>query len=571
MMMLKAFTAQATQEVMERLLTSLAREGLVITEAVKGGSMFHGPAESVFVPVRRHYSMARFDLSDLPRRGGSAGSRVSSLSALFEFLLPSVPIDVRERLLLELENGLANTEQSLDALAQLGPGEPGQGSLADWEGRVWLGHPLHPGARLRSGVSAQDNERYGPEWQARLRLPLLEIPREDLTVSGDYWTFMADLFPEVAQLSEGDRVVVPVHPWAAENDLPRRFAAHFESRRWHFTEEHLQARPSMSFRSVILDTQSGPSSDGTLREPHFKLPVAVQTTGATRTVSVAATHNGPLMSGFLHELWQQPAVRKVGVLDRLHLMEEPASFRLADNSGDGARFLSGILRLGPGASMDGERWLLPAAALLEPRENPLFVRAASYYRTSPQTLWREYCQRLLPPQAYLCGRLGVALEAHPQNVVVDFRGPAGQMPEIHFHYRDLGGIRLHPVILGEALKALDLDTVLEVPQFWPGSATSTDSARDLASKFVYSLLQNHLGELSRAIVRATGESEAPYWESVRTTLERHRGLLGEDLAQRVFTSDWDLKAMWRMRIDSAITEYSYSPVKNPLETTLRDV
>ena len=77
------------------------------------------------------------------------------------------------------------------------------------------------------------------------------------------------------------------------------------------------------------------------------------------------------------------------------------------------------------------------------------------------------------------------------------------------------------------------------------------------------MLQNHLGGLSRAVVRCTGEAEAPYWEAVRDTLEEHRHLLGEDLGARVFASAWDLKAMWRMRLDAAVTEYTFAPVANP--------
>ena len=102
-----------------------------------------------------------------------------------------------------------------------------------------------------------------------------------------------------------------------------------------------------------------------------------------------------------------------------------------------------------------------------------------------------------------------------------------------------------------------------MPVFWPGSATSTDSVRDLSSKFVYSLLQNHMGELIRAICRS-GQSEDDYWKIVYEVLEEHRPLMGVDLADRVFQPQWDLKAMWTMRLDSAITEYTFCPVENPL-------
>ncbi len=528
---------------------SVVREGPGVVAPESGGLSLKPPgAPALFVPIRNYYSMRRFDLADWPRRGGAAGTTVESVDELLALLHPNLKDDQRRRLLAEVENSRSNTESSLRAQDELGLGEPGQGSLADWEGRVWMGHPLHPGARLRSGLDEADNRRYGPEWQACLELPLVEIPREDLVLEGELEATLATLYPG---LPREERLAVPVHPWAAERDLPHRFAEQFQSGRWKLSSHPaLGARPTMSFRSVILDGQ----------DFHLKLPVAVQTTGATRTVSVSAAHNGPLMSHFLGQLWQTHEISKK--VTRLKLMAESASFRLADH-GDNNRFLAGLLRRGPGPEVDGKRWLLPAAALLEPRENPLFARAAAYYSLSPAELWGEYISALLPPVAFLCGSLGVALEAHPQNVVVEFSGPPGQRPKVSFHYRDLGGIRLHDGQLRRGLEELGLHDKLQIPRLYPGSATATDSLRDLASKFIYSLLQNHLGELLRAIVRHTGESESTYWEQVRQSLEAHRASLGDDLARRVFADEWDLKAMWRMRIDSAVTEYTYAPVANP--------
>lgn len=363
--------------------------------------------------------------------------------------------------------------------------------------------------------------------------------------------------PSLSDHVEPGRCLLPVHPWQAEHDLPTRFAAEFASGALRLTNLSIPARPTMSFRSVVLETEVG-------GDYHLKLPVAVQTTGATRTVSVAATQNGPLMSRFLERLFCLSELRETNLFEHLHLMAEPASFHFADKDPDRCRFLSAVLRRGPEeGSVSTNRWLLPAAALFEPKANPLFLRAAEYYGIEPLALFTRYSRCLLPAQAFLCGSLGIALEAHPQNIVVEFRGPKGQAPDVHFWYRDLGGIRLHPVRLGEALTERGWNDRLEVPQFWPGSATSTDSIRDLSSKFVYSILQNHMGELIRAIARQ-GHPEEAYWAVVHDVLDEHRALLGEDLASRVFAQEWDLKAMWTMRLDSAVTEYTFCPVKNPL-------
>lgn len=545
---------RATKLAMERVLMAVVREELL--PAIRTSEGIRLETVAILIPVARFYSMNRFDLADWPRCGHT-GRSLQELAQLLERLHGELERQTYQRLLDELTNSRDNLEDSLEAMERHGLGTPGEGSLADWEGRVWEGHPLHPGNRLRSGVTLQEQRRFGPEWQVKFPLRLLELPREDLVVRGPWWDELSRLFPEVPGFRhDSERVAVPVHPWAAERDLPTRLAKPLRSGRFRWLEqEAVWARPCMSFRSVVLHSSTGPVG------AHLKLPVAVQTTGATRTVSIASAHNGPLMSGFLQRLWASEDPRIAKALKGLELMVETASFHLRYNQQDQARFLAGILRQGPGTADRG--WLLPAAALLEPRHNPLFARAAAHYGLTPLQLWQRYCQALLPPQVFLCGRLGIALETHPQNVVVEFVGPAGSAPRIVFHYRDLGGIRMHPERLCHGLQQLGLDQELEVPQFWPGSATSTDSLRDLSSKFVYSLLQNHLGELTRAIVRHTKEEEAPYWETVRNVLSEQTEQFGPDLKQRVFDKVWDFKSMWRMRIDCAVTEYTFAPVTNP--------
>lgn len=542
----------AAREILERLVTACARERLVPCRLSENRIHLD---ERVSIPVERLYSMERLDLSGLPL--DYPESDCDSLFSWFlDTLFPSLSSSKRSSLLEELENSYLNMALSLEALNTLGEGEIGREDLADWEGKVWCGHPLHPGARLRSGVSPEENKAYGPEWKAKLELKLLSVPEQDVHQVGDFSARLLRLFPSLGAQREG-RVLVPVHPWQALHDLPVRFESRFKSGELFFVEDTIPARPTMSFRTVILESEVG-------QDYHLKLPVAVQTTGATRTVSVASTHNGPLMSEFLTRLMNLPIFAESQLFHHLHLMAEPASFYLKAASENESRFCAGILRNGPGMKrIRGPRQVMPVAALLEPRENPLFVRMARYYGLAPVTLFTNYCQRLLPAQAFLCGQMGVALESHPQNMLVDFRGLAGTSPDIHFWYRDLGGIRLHGGRLRRALRERGWDDTLEAPEFWPGSATSTDSERDLSSKFVYSLLQNHLGELIRAVSR-TGIPESELWSVVGEVLHDHRKLLGPDLESRVFAPEWDLKAMWTMRLDAAVTEYTYRPVKNPL-------
>lgn len=529
------------------------REGLLQAEWQGTELLVSSPhGESLRFEAEHRVSMDRFDLLSLP----ADWAPDTSLAIFLNLFFPDLTREKRDSLLAELENSYLNMALSLQAKQQLGLGSCGQGDLGHWEGKVWCGHPLHPGARLRSGLSVEENRLYGPEWESQLQLPLLSLPAGRVGQVGDFTRRLESLFPSLKKEGPG-RVLVPVHPWQAERDLPQRFAQQFASGEFRFSEQSLPAVATMSFRTVILQTEVE-------EDFHLKLPVAVQTTGATRTVSVASTQNGPKMSSFLGQLFGDPEFLGSGLFHHLNLMAEPASFHLTGVDPDQSRYLSAILRRGPGKKRNGEtRWILPVAALLEPRENPLFLRSAAYYGSTSLELFTSYCRCLLPPLAFLCGQLGIALEAHPQNMVVEFRGLPGGPPEIHFWYRDLGGIRLHAPRLARALEQRGWAGRFQVPQFWPGSATATESDRDLSSKFVYSVLQNHLGELIRACTRGA-EDEADYWNVVDQVLQDNRGLMGADLEARVLAREWDLKAMWTMRMDSAITEYTFQPVVNPL-------
>ena len=61
-----------------------------------------------------------------------------------------------------------------------------------------------------------------------------------------------------------------------------------------------------------------------------------------------------------------------------------------------------------------------------------------------------------------------------------------------------------------------------------------------------------------------GLQESVLWPIVDEVLCANRHLMGQDLESRVFSENWELKAMWTMRMDSAITEYTFREVQNPL-------
>ncbi len=539
---------------------AISREGLVPTLRTSRALHFTlDDGTSLQAPVERYYCMGRFDLSGFPRRK-SDDRELRSFEELLDALLPGLDLERRRDLEAELTNGRDKLVLAFQALGTLGHGRVGEGSLGSWEGRVWLGHPLHPGCGLRLGVTDQENRMYGPEWGAQLQLRLLMVPCEDLVEVGDFTRRFLDLFPELKTHVPSGTALLPVHPWQADRDAPSRFSAQLQSGRWSWSPYTVPARPTMSFRTVILESPTG-------RDFHLKLPVNVQTTGAVRTVSVAAAQNGPRVSAFMRALVEGPFGRSSRMFEHFHLMYEDASFYVSTGQPEQSRFLAGLLREGPFHDWEErkDRWILPVAALLEPRDNPLMGRVGPAYGLSHRDLWRAYLRSLLPTLAVLCGRLGIALEAHPQNLLVEFRGPLGQSPEIHFWYRDFGGIRFHQPSLRAALHREPELKTLEAPTFWPDSATTTECFREASSKFIYSVLQNHLGELIRVQVRDSDSlEEKELWTDVALVLRELKTAMGAELSELVFAESWDLKAMWTMRVDRAVTEYTFSPVPNPL-------
>ncbi len=89
--------------------------------------------------------------------------------------------------------------------------EPWPRSDREWERRVVDGHPFHPNCRARPGFSVAEQLAYGPEHGPVVRLGLVPVPAAECLVSGTW----------PAELRDGDRLLLPVHPWQAAHVLKR--------------------------------------------------------------------------------------------------------------------------------------------------------------------------------------------------------------------------------------------------------------------------------------------------------------------------------------------------------------
>ncbi|WP_412544135.1 IucA/IucC family protein [Longispora sp. K20-0274] len=278
-------------------------------------------------------------------------------------------------------------------------GHPGSGSgsapgaptpwypsdLVDLEARVVDGHPLHPLCRTRTGMSAAEQVRFGPEFSPTVGLELVRVRAADWVGVGD-WPWR-----------EGADYLLPVHPWQREHV-------------WAGAEVagSLEARPLMSLRTLVL-------RDGW----HVKTAVSVQMTSAMRTVSAASVRNGPALSAL------------VGSLTGLEVLAEPAA-----GSVGGDRERAAVLRAGPVAGA-GE-WVCAVSALCA-GPDPLVVGLAG---ADPVGWVSALVDAVLPPLLALL-TVGVALEAHGQNTLVVLRDGR----PVRGVYRDFGGVRVSPALL----------------------------------------------------------------------------------------------------------------------------
>lgn len=256
----------------------------------------------------------------------------------------------------------------------------------EWEQSVVDGHPFHPNCRSRPGFSAADQLAYGPEHRQVVALGL--APVDEALVVGEW--------PE--RFRDGGRVLVPVHPWQAAHVLKCP------------PGEVIDAHPLMSLRTLAL-------ADG---GAHVKTALSARLTSSVRDISAYSIETSAIVSDFMAEV----ASRTDGLLHVTRTLGAVTA---------GSPDLAAVLRESPERYADtatGER-VVPVAAL-----------AATGLPGSPS--WLADFSRLALTVCLRLLDLGVALEAHGQNVLVVL-SPSGA--PVRLVYRDLADIRVSPARL----------------------------------------------------------------------------------------------------------------------------
>uniref|UniRef100_A0AAU2K3L6 IucA/IucC family siderophore biosynthesis protein n=1 Tax=Streptomyces sp. NBC_00049 TaxID=2903617 RepID=A0AAU2K3L6_9ACTN len=412
-----------------------------------------------------------------------------------ELLLDSRPYRQAARLVAALgvphgEEFAAELDGSTASLALSRAGQPPAGQDAgprstwEWEQRVVDGHPYHPNCRSRPGFSVAEQLAYAPEHRPVVGLGLVAVRAEECLVTGEW----------PAELRDAGRILVPVHPWQAAHALKHErvqggFAAH----------------PLMALRTLA------PADGGA----HVKTALSTRLTSSVRDISVYSIETAAGVSAFAQTLSER--------LDgRLHITRTLGA--ASAHSPD----LAAVLREPPEAYADaaaGER-VLPVAAL-------------AAFPPARSAAWRAEFARLALSVCLRVLELGVALEAHGQNLLVVLSATGAPLRLV---YRDLADIRISPARL--------VRHGLPVPPL--SGRLITDDVALLRRKLFGSLLTGALG--------ATAGSAGAFAEALAEAV----ALPPTADTEALLTGRLPTKALTLMRLSPGVPGDQWAELPNPL-------
>ncbi|WP_082146620.1 IucA/IucC family siderophore biosynthesis protein [Halostagnicola sp. A56] len=457
-------------------------------------------------------------------------------------------------------------------------------SMAFFDRLVVGGHPIHPGAKLRQGMSATEALSLAPEFADSIQLRFVAIDEAwtlSVADSGPSLTErLYELFPGLADATAAavppDRdpdsyAVVPVHPWQFRHVVPDRYAvARRDDRVVPVPSYTRSVSPLLSLRTVVPD----PAESAIATPPHLKLAIGVQTTNAVRTLSPSVVADGPQLSQLLQRTCEAASFERFGIRPEpaTTCYYPPDGSRYEGTRYDDVRHLGALIRQSPNRHPivdDGER-VVTAASLLScppPGDRSVLSALLDAYGNGEETTSRAetvdgflsaYLDAVVPGPLTLFVKHGIALEAHLQNtgVVFDDGRPVGAL------VADFGDIRL----LEQRLEDASID-------LYPGSDVCTQDPDEAREKLWYALFQNHLGELVSRLAATEPVSGPDCWSLVRGRCERVFDRLATDgsIPDDRITADRDSlfasrlvhKPLTAMRLRD-VDEWPSTTVANPL-------
>jgi hypothetical protein len=246
---------------------------------------------------------------------------------------------------------------------------------------AYTDHPVHPMGRCRLGLTAEDLERYAPEFAPTFPMHWARVPVERLTETGvrpEWWP------------GEG---LIPVHPLT----VPHLTDVTLDP------EPRVLVAPTLSMRSVVVEADV---------LTHLKVPLPTSTLGLRnrRTIVPRTLPDGALAERLLRRVLKEEPHLPI-------LLADEQTYGHADSP-----LLAYLVRRFPPETARAH--VVPVAALLaRAPEGGLVIE-----RWDVPTLFGAYLDALLSWNVTLF-RHGIALEAHQQNVslVLDPAFPQGEL------------------------------------------------------------------------------------------------------------------------------------------------
>ncbi|MEO3874427.1 IucA/IucC family protein [Nonomuraea sp. B12E4] len=357
-------------------------------------------------------------------------------------LMSALDLPGAARLVEDLDNSVASL-----ALSRAGALAGPHAGFADHEQGVVDGHPYHPGCRNRPGISVAEQLAYMPEHRPVVLLDLLAVPAGECLVTGSW----------PAALTDGDRLLLPVHPWQTTHVLPALGLRPYAT-------GAIPARPLMSVRTLA------PLDGG----PHVKTALSTRMTSDIRDISPGSVRDCVPLSHLLATL----SARRGG---------RPRI----------ARYLAGAA-----ARVNGEPSADLSVLLREPSPGSAIpVAALTRVPAGGPDQWLAAFARLALTDALGLLALGAALEAHGQNllVVLDRGGFPARLV-----YRDLADIRVSPARLAR--------NGIEAPPI--SARLLSDDPGVLHAKLFGSLVGTTLGSLISLFGQGDRAAESRLWAVV---------------------------------------------------------
>lgn len=175
------------------------------------------------------------------------------------------------------------------------------------------GHPIHPGAKLRKGMTPETVINYSAEFGNAISLQFILIHKSIAKAQ----TYIEEENDLLFRLFEGleaavmnhvghDQVnqyyVMVVHPWQYDHILLQEYKEELKTNRLIPIDYQQSYYAGLSFRTLMPKYPK--------KSPHIKLSTNVHITGEIRTLSEQTTINGPQVTHILNDIKQKDSLFK---------------------------------------------------------------------------------------------------------------------------------------------------------------------------------------------------------------------------------------------------------------------